>query len=322
MTNDTVTQAPTPTKKNHPSSHNILELRPIDRKRLDATQARVERPVTHRDTWYIHTVLTQCFLPYRDPKTDRWQRKNGDFSILLVAGDVEHDASDSGFRNAGLPYGAKPRLFQSYVSTLAIKQQSPVIQVERSMTAMMQALGLKVSGGKEGSIRAFKDQITRFAACHFTIVGPGSHGGRKYLEAAPIKSFEVWFPKNSRQDSLWPSEIVLSPEYFYSLKDHAVPFDFRALKAIQNKPRAHDIYLWMTQRLCRISTTKPLLLRWPELYEMFGGQSSPREFKRNFPQDLLAARLSYPDARMEEHKEGFLFKASAPPVPRTKFPVR
>jgi len=32
------------------------------------------------------------------------------------------------------------------------------------------------------------------------------------------------------------------------LKDHAVPFDFRALKAIQNKPRAQDIYLWMTQR--------------------------------------------------------------------------
>jgi hypothetical protein len=300
----------------------VLELRPIDRKRLDAAQARMEMPRIRKNIWYIHTALTQCFLPYRDPKTDRWQRRNGDFSILLVAGDVERDASDSGFRNAGLPYGAKPRLFQSYISTLAIKQQSPVIQVERSMTAMMQALGLKVSGGKEGTIRAFKDQITRFAACHFTIAGPGSHGGRKYLEATPIKSFEIWFPKNSRQDTLWPSEIVLSPEYYYSLRDHAVPFDFRALKAIQNKPRAQDIYLWMTQRLCRLNTRKPLLLRWSELYEMFGGQTPFKLFNSIFSRDLMAARLSYPDARLEEHKEGFLFRASPPPVPKTKFPVK
>ena len=56
----------------------------------------------------------------------------------------------------------------------------------------------------------------------------------------------------SNQTTLWPSEIVLTDDYYYSLKDHAIPYDFRALKAIQNKPRAQDIYLWMTQRLCRI----------------------------------------------------------------------
>jgi hypothetical protein len=69
-------------------------------------------------------------------------------------------------------------------------------------------------------------------------------------------------------------EIVLTTDYYNSLKDHAVPFDFRALKAIQQKPRAQDIYLWMTQRLCRLDAMKPLLLRWQELYEMFGGQTT------------------------------------------------
>ena len=34
---------------------------------------------------------------------------------------------------------------------------------------------------------------------------------------------------------------------------------------------------------------------------MFGGQSTLKEFKRNFPEDLIAARVSYPDARIEEH---------------------
>jgi Plasmid encoded RepA protein len=85
---------------------------------------------------------------------------------------------------------------------------------------------------------------------------------------------------------------VLTDDYYYSLKDHAIPFDFRALKAIQAKPRAQDIYLWMTQRLCRIDKRKPLLLRWHELHEMFGGQSSPKRFKQSFPEDLRVAHLT------------------------------
>jgi len=116
--------------------------------------------------------------------------------------------------------------------------------------------------------------------------------------------------------------MVLTDEYYSSLKDHAVPFDFRALQAIQNKPRAQDIYLWMTQRLCRLHYNKPLLLRWQDLYEMFGGDSPLKAFKRDFSTDLLAAGCSYPDARIDAHREGYLFHASHPPVPKTKVTVK
>jgi hypothetical protein len=78
----------------------------------------------------------------------------------------------------------------------------------------------------------------------------------------------------------------------------------------------------MTQRLCRIPYTKPLLMRWRDLYEMFGGMSSPKEFKRNFLNDLLAARTSYPAARIEEHAQGYLFHPSPPPVPKTRIIVK
>jgi hypothetical protein len=299
-------------------SDKVIDLRAIDRKRLDSLHERTTTDLSHENVWYIHTVLAQCFLPYRDPKTDRWQRKNGNFSIMLAAGDVEDAQSTTGYRNVGLPYGPKPRLFQSYACTLAIKQQSPVIPVERSMTAMMRELGLGVTGGSKGTIRTFKEQITRFAACHFTLVGPGPRGTRTHIKSPPIKRFDVWFPLSPDQETLWPSEIVLTDDYYYSLKDHAIPYDFRALKAIQAKPRAQDIYLWLTQRLCRIPDNKPLLMRWKDLHEMFGGQLNIYDFKKNFPKDLIAARLAYPDARMEEHKDGFLFRASLPPVPKTK----
>jgi hypothetical protein len=299
-----------------------ITLRKIDEKRLDSLHERTTNDLDHSDIWYIHTVLAQCFLPYRDPKTDRWRRQNGKFSISLVAGDIEDPRAKDGMRVTGLPYGAKPRLFQSYICTQVIKQQSPVISVERSMTAMMQELGLKVTGGKEGTIGSFKEQITRFAACHFTIVGPGPRGTRSHIKAPPIKKFDVWFPPDPNQETLWPSEIILTDDYFYSLKDHAIPYDFRALKAIQNKPRAQDIYLWMTQRLCRIDEKKPLFLCWQDLHEMFGGELPLKHFKSKFPKDLIAARVSYPSARIEEHPEGFRFYRSLPPIPKTRISIK
>jgi hypothetical protein len=300
----------------------VVTLRPIDQRRIAQLRERTETPLPSADIWYTHTVLTQCFLPYKDPHTDRWRRHNGQFSIALIAGEVKDPTTPAGMRVAGLPFGAKPRLFQSYINTQAIKQQSPVIMVARSMTAMIEQLGLIASGGTEGTIRAFKEQITRFAACKCTLVGPGPWGGARHVHAEPFAQFDVWFPPAPNQGTLWPSEIVLTDEYYYSLKDHAVPYDFRALKAIQNKPRAQDIYLWLTQRLCRLAATKPLLMRWQDLHDMFGGQSTLKKFKQNFPTDLAAARASYPDARLEAHPEGYLFSASRPPVPKTTVPVQ
>jgi len=305
----------------HPTNI-VVNLRPIDQRRIAQLRERTETPLPSADIWYIHTVLTQCFLPYKDPKTDRWRRQNGKFSISLIAGDIKDPTTPEGMRVAGLPFGAKPRLFQSYLCTQAIKQQSPVIAVERSMTAMIQQLGLIASGGREGTIRAFKEQVTRFAACKYTIMGPGPRGEARHMHAEPFAHFDVWFPPDADHGACWPTEIVLTDTYYYSLKDHAVPYDFRALRAIQNKPKAQDMYLWMTQRLCRIPSNKPVRLRWQDLYDMFGGQSTLKEFKWKCPADLAAARASYPDARLEEHKEGYLFYASRPPIPKIRVMVK
>lgn len=309
---------------NDEASNIVINLRRIDQMRLDQLRERTETALTSDNVWYIHTVLAQCFLPYTDPKAHHWKKQNGTYGIILTAGPVSDPRDSKGIIEVGLPFGAKPRLFQSYVCTQAIKQQSSVIPVERSMTAMMKELGFSITGGNKGTINSFKNQITRFAACKFTIIGPGPRGTVRHIHAEPFEHFDVWFPPDPEQQTLWPSEIVLTDKYYYSLKDHAIPYDFRALKAIRNKPRAQDIYLWMTQRLCRLPYGKPLLMRWKDLHEMFGGISPLKVFKQDFPADLAAAQASYPDARIEEHKdkEGYLFHASPPPVPKTKMLVK
>jgi hypothetical protein len=73
-------------------------LRAIDRKRLNSLYDRMQVLPTGNDIWYIHTVLAQCFLPYRDPHTDRWQRTKGKYSILLVSGDIRDPKAPTTFR--------------------------------------------------------------------------------------------------------------------------------------------------------------------------------------------------------------------------------
>lgn len=299
----------------------MTELRLIDNKRIEQIGKITETAPISDDIWFIHAVLAQCFLPYRKPKTRDWNRSNGDYSILLTSGTIQNPSDKKELIDVGLPYGAKPRLFQTYICTQAIRQQSPIIPVELSMTAMMKELGLKATGGREGTIQRFKDQIIKYARCNYTIAVEQGQGTTSYLNAPPIKKLDVWFPNDSDQKTLWPSEIVLTDDYFYSLKDHAIPFDFRGMKAIQNKPRAQDIYLWMTQRLCRLGNKKPLMMKWKVLHEMFGGEMELKHFKCKFPNDLIAARSAYPDARIEDHKDGFLFYNSPPPVRRTKLVV-
>jgi hypothetical protein len=294
----------------------IPRSRPIDQKRIQGLYDRAGMPLESADIWYLHSTLCQCFLPYKDPKTETWERRNGDFSIAIVAGHVRDPRSDTLTRRVGLPYGPKPRLFQAYVCMRAIKSQSSTVEVQNSMSDMMHALGLSVTGGKNGTIPMFKEQIIRYASCHFTLIGPGPKGSYRHIKTSPVKRFDVFFPTNPQEQSLWPSEIQLTSDYYESLRDHAVPFDFRALKPIQAKPRAIDIYLWLTQRLCRIDERKPLLLKWRELYQMFGGELVFRNFKIKFPQDLMAARMSYSAARIEETEEGFVFRSSPPPIPR------
>ena len=288
-------------------------LRPIDAKRIAQAGELTASSPAYGDLWFVHSVLAQCFLPYRQTQEREWERSNGDYSILISAGKTKNRLTGR-FDPLGLPFGAKPRLFQSYICTQAIKQKSPVIPVEQSMTGMMHELGLKVTGGKTGTIGGFKEQIIRFAVCNFTLVGPGPRGGDRYIKAPPIKKMDVWFPSDPNQKTLWPSEIVLSDDYYYSLKDHAIPFDFRALRTIQNNAKAQDIYLWMTQRLCRLD--KPLLMDWTTLHQMFGGAANMKTFKWNFPKELAAAHSVYRFAKIEDASEGYIFKPSPPPIPK------
>ena len=299
-----------------------LDLRPIDQKRLDGLQTIIENDPLGKDTWFVHSVLAQCFLPYREQKgITHWHRKNGFASLSITADTVEDENGEPAI--LGLPYGAKPRLLMSKIQTCAIKNQSPVIPIETSMTGMLKELGFKVTGGKQGTVGKFKAQTARLAASRFRVItserGHNKISRSRVQNADIFKEFDLWFSKDENQKTLWPTEIVLTDDFYHNLKEHAIPYDYRGLSHIQNNARAIDIFLWMTQRLQRIPKNKPLFLNWHHLYEMFGGGiAAQRNFPVHFKKAMLAARTAYPEANVNEYKDGFEFKSSRPPIKKTK----
>jgi len=84
---------------------------------------------------YQHSIICQTSMPYRDHGKDvrLWQRKNGSVRFELQAGRVL-DPNINDFVDVGLPFGPKPRLVLYHLNTECVRTQSPIIELEDSLT--------------------------------------------------------------------------------------------------------------------------------------------------------------------------------------------
>jgi hypothetical protein len=259
---------------------------------------------------FLHTVLAQCGMPYREPKTRDYIRENGRASLILQAGYLLDPDSRKPVLQ-GVPYGAKPRLLMIHLCTEAVRTKSAVVPVADSMSAFMRDLGLSVTGGKQGSIGRFKEQLNRLAASRMQLLMDMGDRASMINPAPVIKQFDVWFPDDARQRVLWPSEVTLSTEFYESLREHALPLDPRALHALQHNARALDIYTWLVHRLPRVKQQGGAKVSWAALHAQFGPDVKDyKTFRRGFKAALLQAQAVYPGARVELEDGGLRLRPS------------
>jgi hypothetical protein len=261
---------------------------------------------------YVHTVLCQVGLPYRDPGDLRtWQRRNGAVTLRVDAGAVL-DPRSGEFIDVGLPFGEKPRLALIHLTSEAIRTRSPVIEVADSLTAYVRSLGLPTNGR---TIRTIKDQLTRLAAATVRLGIAAPDGSGIQVQGQIVSALDLWHPAEPDQRTFWPSTIRLSHEFFDSLQRHAVPLDHRAVAVLAPSSMALDIYAWLAQRLHRVPEHKPALVPWPVLHAQFGpGFARQQDFRRKFLVALRAALVVYPHARVDEDNRGLLLHHSRPPI--------
>lgn len=289
-----------------PPSHNT-------KRRIEATLSLKERPPDGDEITYQHSVFCQTSLPYRDPHEVReWERHQGHAHLLLKAGEAL-DPQTHTWVKLGLPFGPKPRLILAYLNTEAILKKSPEIEVEDSLTAFVKSLRLNINGH---TIRMLKDQLTRLSASSVFLALAGEDKV-KHLRMNIVDGFELWLPKNESQRVLWPTRVTLSPTYYESLKEYAVPLDMRAIEGLKNNALALDIYAWLAQRLWRVPAKAPHWISWAALHAQFGqGYRHMNGFKRDFRRTLALVLAHYPKGRIiEDPNKGFLLHSSPPPVP-------
>lgn len=287
-----------------------------DLKPLSPIQERlIEMPLEEDPSvLYQHTVLCQTSMPYRDPGTVRaWQRRNGLVSLHIQAGSA-YDSTRDAWVDVGLPHGPKPRLVLCHLNTEATIRQSPVIELEDSLTAFVKrTLGLD-PGGR--TIKTVKDQLTRLASADFRF-GMGIDGRSVTIKSNVIEGFELWSPKSDRQRVLWPTTVQFSRAYFESLMAHAVPLNEQAIARLSHSAMALDVYTWLAQRLHRVVPGKPTLVPWASLKDQFGQDYARTvDFRRVFLRTLKQVRAVYPAAKIEPDDHGMKIWNSVPPVLR------
>lgn len=268
---------------------------------------------------FVHAVMSQIGLP-RSPQKERvWTRSNGAASLTVLAGGI----TKRGVREEQpLPQGPYARLILADISTYAVRYRTPLIPMESSVSAYMRKrLKLLVSGGTKGTYTSFKREAIALASAHveLSLIANGVH---REVKGAPVEEFAAWDVNEGEQQALWPCELLLSDRFFKSLREHALPVDMRAYRALGHSAFAQDIYTWLVHRLPRLK--KPLELKWPVLANQFGGYGDVQKFRRDFLKRLKEAHSVYPDARFEvvrgkrgEAHGGLLLK----PSPAAIYPV-
>jgi hypothetical protein len=120
------------------------------------------------DIAYQHTVFCQTCLPYRDPGDEvrEWKRQQGRVFLLVEAGQAYHPELQD-FVKVGLPFGPKARLILAHLNGEALRQDSPLVRVENTLTGFVRRIQDPFKAGRSPTgpeIRKFKDQLVRVSA--------------------------------------------------------------------------------------------------------------------------------------------------------------
>lgn len=280
--------------------------------RLVKAAAAIHEEVLGPDLHFSHSLLCQLGLPYRDLKEQRsFERSSGRSSLRLEAGAV---MTPNGWKEVGLPWGAKSRLLMIHLCSQSLKTQSPVVNASNSFTHFCEEIGLKSPSGR--AMRVLKDQIDRMSAVSMRLSFQRTNG-TDIFQGSVFEGVRMDSSHSINQRLLWDNQFRFNPTFFESLLEHSVPIDLRALKALSHSSRAIDIYCFLTARLYRIPRTKPVKIRWTSLRFQFGNPNQEMEsFKRAFITALKQVLLVYPQAAnsIEKVSGGLKLKYAPPSV--------
>lgn len=258
---------------------------------------------------YMTRAMVQASMPYRDPKTAYFERKNGYLTLTMSALDPD----------IGLPYGSIPRLVLAWIGSEAVKTKDRTLVLGSSLSDFLKELGLYRTGGKRGDITRLRNQMVKLfsAAISANYGDPKKKAGNNMLIADEYNLW--WNNKGIAQTNFWESTVKLGQPLFEELINAAVPVDMRALKALKSTPMAIDIYTWLTHR--NYYLRKDTLIPWKSLQMQFGSDyADTRQGKNDFKRAMISALkktlIVYSQAKVSVEDRGLALKPSPTHITR------
>ena len=282
-------------------------------------EARVEilgAPPTGSEIAYLHAVLAQLSLPRRKIEAIEYECTVGPddsrVSLRLEAGKLWCGELKRWVQQP-LPYGALSRLIWIRLFSDALLN-GPEIDVGPGPTAFAKRITGAAIGGKRGNLRPLRGHIAALAAVRMQLgISYGDYPTT--YNGSPIQRFDGWVAPTDGEPRVWPCMIEMDPSLYKSLREHGVPLDLRAIRALQGSALALDIYCWLAHRLYRVREPVKLYWKW-HLHPQFGhGYADEREFGREFRNQLRRVLEVYPDAKVVSIRGGLKISHSPTPVP-------
>ena len=277
--------------------------------RLLGTAAKV-RSVPAADAGelaFTARMMVLATLPHSDPgNVASWKRRNGDFVLGIQPG-----------LDKGIPYGSYPRLVLAWLCTEAVRTRRREIVLGDSLRAFMSGLGLSATGGKNGTIPALREQMTRlFSARVSAVYSPEDGGGWGFESVEVANRAEMWWDeKRPDQGGLWQSTVTLGETLFNEILAAPVPIDARILREIKGSPLALDLYMWMTYRVSYLDAS--VGLSWDQLHRQLGAEyADMKEFAREVRKQLRRIKALWPSLNYTTPRGRLVLHPSVPSIPK------
>lgn len=275
----------------------------IERLITDALAIETEAAQDAGALGFMARMMVQATLPHSKVEGPEFERRNGAFSLHLLAP-----------ARIGLPYGVIPRLLLAWITTEAVRTQSRELELGDSLSGFMRELGMVPTGGRWGSITRLRDQTGRLFASTVRAVYKDDEKQAQAAYMLAERSVLWWDAKKPDQAALWRSTVMLTEPFFREIVEHPVPVDMRAMKALKKSPMALDIYCWLTYRASYAK--KPSTVPWAALAVQFGSDYGRlRDFRDAFTRELRKVATVYAGAQFETSEHGLLVKPSTPHIP-------
>jgi len=256
---------------------------------------------------FLYSGWAQSALPHKKLADNAsWQVHTDHVSLVVQPGLRPSLTGEA--TSVGVPYGSRARLICLYLQSEALKNNSPEIELGKSLHAWLKRLEISI-GGK--SMSAVRDQADRISRCRMSFhIRNGKTVG---LVNQSILETAMFVDDDDSQGRLFIETARLSDRFFEQLQRHPVPLDENAIRGIANNSMAIDVYCWLAYRLH--SLPGPTKITWKALHAQFGkGSPLLAQFKYYFKTILDLATAVYPDAKVGRDDTGVILYPSRPPI--------